>query len=384
VAADDTKSWERNGLGKTRYGGQAQAATACCSRVRARSSSSQVRIRPDRPCVLTAAPEQYQALSVIEAYLQYKPAPTGDFGVRARGGFSSRRFRWRTPAWPGPALYPDVVGHQQLVGEELRTVGGEFTGFLPQRRPGTRPHRRIYTANDPAGTQLTWRGWSFNDREIGLFDRLQLTQIPVIQPTGGLPNRRRRKSRSTRSTPTWGITPAPRWITRLGKVTLLRYDNNANDRAFQLGQWAWHTDFWAAAIPPACPGNVDFRGPIYDRPNDRGNLALPARTDRLRRLLVAYGLVSKEWGRHRVSFRVDRFVTASEDHPAPDDTNEHGTALTLAYNFRPAANQRITLELLHVDSTRPERAAIASRSTPARPNSWRASACSSSPLSPEI
>ena len=37
---------------------------------------------------------------------------------------------------------------------------------------------------------------------------------------------------------------------------------------------------------------------------------------------------------------------------------DYGTALTLAYNFRPAANQRITLELLHVDSTRPERAAI--------------------------
>ena len=71
----------------------------------------------------------------------------------------------------------------------------------------------------------------------------------------------------------------------------------------------------------------------------------------------AYGLVSKEWGRHRLSFRFDRFGTHS-DSITLDDTNERGSALTLAYNFRPTAKTRITLEGLRVNSTRPERAAI--------------------------
>jgi len=39
----------------------------------------------------------------------------------------------------------------------------------------------------------------------------------------------------------------------------------------------------------------------------------------------------------------------------PDGNNEHGTALTLAYILRPKPRQRLTLELLHVASRRPER-----------------------------
>jgi hypothetical protein len=244
------------------------------------------------------------------------------------------------------------------VGEELRTIGGEVTGFYQNDDLELALTGALYTANDPAGTELTWRGWSFNDREIGLFDRLQLTQIPIIQPTGGL----------FRQAPTekpffevdnrvgfYGAASLEHsdW----GKATVLFYDNNANDRALEEGQWAWRTKFWAAGYTATLPLDVDFVAQYMI--GRTSVITLPFLPDPIdyAEFWSAYGLISKEWGRNRVSLRLDRFVTSS-DHTVQDDTNEHGTAVTLAYNFRPAANQRITLELLHVDSIRPERAAI--------------------------
>ena len=76
-----------------------------------------------------------------------------------------------------------------------------------------------------------------------------------------------------------------------------------------------------------------------------------------------YGLVSKDWGRHRLSLRGDYFAVDDRDI-TPDDANrERGHAITAAYIFRPAANQRITLEVMHVSSNRPERVFLG---TPAR------------------
>jgi hypothetical protein len=360
VSASDTKSWERNGLGKTRYGGQAQGSSGLLL-----TGEGALIIEPKfgfdltGHVVLSVAPEQDKALSLIEAYLQYKPAPTGNFGLRARGGFFFPPISLENTslAWTSPyTLTSSAIN--SWVGEELRTIGGEATGFYQNEDLELALTGAVYTANDPAGTQLTWRGWSFNDREIGLFDRMQLTQIPIIQPTGGLfkqaPTEKPFHEIDGRVGFYAGATlDHADW----GKVTVLWYDNNANDRAIQLGQWAWRTAFWAVGYTATLPGDVEFVSQYMTGMTSVVTLPfLPYPID-YAEFWSAYGLVSKEWGRHRLSFRLDRFVTSS-DHIVQDDTNEHGTALTLAYNFRPAANQRITLELLHVDSTRPERAAI--------------------------
>jgi len=42
----------------------------------------------------------------------------------------------------------------------------------------------VFTANDPAGVLLAWRGWAVSGREAGLFERLPLAPLRVIQPNG--------------------------------------------------------------------------------------------------------------------------------------------------------------------------------------------------------
>ena len=262
--------------------------------------------------------------------------------------------------WEGLTSGASGIGRITLFDTEGFDVkiGGEVTGFYHTEDLELALTGALFTANDPAGTQLTWRGWSFNDREMGLFDRLQLTQIPIIRPTGAL------FKQATTEKPFheidnrvgfYGAATADHadW----GKATVMWYDNNANDRALALGQWAWDTKFWALGYTAQLPGDVDF---VAQYMTGRTSvITIPSLPDPIdyTEFWSAYGLVSKEWGRHRLSFRFDRFVTAS-DHTVLDDTNEHGSALTLAYNFRPSTNTRITLEALRVDSTRPERAKI--------------------------
>lgn len=305
--------------------------------------------------VMVAA-EQYKTLSLVEAFLQYKPAPTGDFGIRAKGGFFFPPISLENTSmgWTSPYTVTSSAINS-WVGEELRTVGGEATVFYQNDDLESGITGALCTANDPAGTQLTWRSWSFNDREIGLFDRMPLTQIPIIQPTGNLfkqtPTERPFHEIDNRV----GYYAAA-YLDRAdwGKATVMWYDNNANDRALQLGQWAWDTKFWALGYAVMLPGEVDFLAQYMA--GKTTVVTIPSRRYPIdyAEFWSAYGLVSKEWGRHRVSFR---FVTSTEN-PVLDNTNEHGSALTLAYNFRPTANTRITFEALHVDSTRPERAKI--------------------------
>ena len=71
-----------------------------------------------------------------------------------------------------------------------------------------------------------------------------------------------------------------------------------------------------------------------------------------------FGLVSKRFGRHRLTFRYDHFEVADDDLIPDDPNNESGNAWTAAYVLRPFDRQRLTLELLHVQSIRPARVGL--------------------------
>jgi hypothetical protein len=69
----------------------------------------------------------------------------------------------------------------------------------------------------------------------------------------------------------------------------------------------------------------------------------------------AFLLASKGWDRHRVSARIEYFATHDRDALLVDNNDETGHAVMAAYIFRPADRHRLTFELLHIRSRRPER-----------------------------
>jgi hypothetical protein len=357
VKADDTTSWQNGGLGKTRFGGLGQGNDGFLLR-----GYGALVIEPKfgfdltGRVVLSIAGDQHSPVTVTEAYLQYKPAPTSNFGFKARAGFFYPPISLENTglAWTSPyTLTPSAIN--TWIGEELRTIGPEATVYYKNEDWEVDLSGAAFLFNDPAGTQLAWRGWTFSDHQFGFFDRLTVPWIPILRPPSRLSDQARRENPFREIDDRWGTYGSASIANGdYGKLTALWYDNNANDHQFENGEWAWRTQFWSFGYTVQLPWDVDVIAQYMS--GKTSILTIPAieavdYTD----FKSYFALVSKEWGRHRISFRFDHFRNESE-RDAFDNTDEHGNAITAAYIFRPADNQRITLEVLHIDSNRGARA----------------------------
>lgn len=356
VVPDDTPSWEKRGLGKTRYGGEPD--------VIARLAEASLIVQPQITwdlsgfVHLTANTQQKNALDVVEAFLSYKPAPTGTFGVRAKAGafFPPISLENTGLAWTSPYTISSSAINS-WVGEELRSVGAELTAFGQDDGLTLSLTGAGFYFNDPAGTLIAWRGWAVHDRKAGLYERLALPNVRIVRPG----------ARLQRQAP--HIEPFDEIDDRMafyvggrvehddwGELRALYFDNSADDLELRKGQWPWDTRFLALGGKTVLPGEIDVIAQLMTGtttvvtiPNGVGPVVKTG-------YLSGFALFSRAWDRHRLSLRLEYFETTDRDRLFPDNNNEWGNAVTAAYVFRPADNQRLTLELLRIHSTRPERA----------------------------
>jgi len=350
-----TQSAEDRGLGKTRYG-----SDGTDSRVLGRLGEATLLVEPrlswdlSGVVMLSATQEQRTVIDVVEAYLQYKPAPTGSWSAKARVGafYPSISLENTGLGWTSPyTITPSAIN--SWVGQELRTIGGEATVSHRSDDLEIAVTGAAFGYNDPTGTLLAWRGWSFDDRKTGLLDRVKLPLVRIIRPHGIL------EEQQPFDQPFREIDHHVGYYASVtaeyegyGKISVMHYDNRGNDRAYKDDQWAWNTTFWSFGLRTQIADGLDVLaqgmtgttqlittpiGPIVD---------VDFRS--------AYGLISKAWGNQRISFRADWFDTKDHDR-FPDNNNEHGYGLTAAYIIRPMPKQRLTVEFLYVDSHRPER-----------------------------
>lgn len=356
-----TQSAEDRGLGKTRYGADSSGDRRVLGRLGQASLILQPRITWDLSAyvMVNAAQEQRTALDVTEAFLQYKPAPTGPWSIRARAGIFYPQISLENTglAWTSPyTITPSAIN--SWIGQELRTVGGEFTLIHRSNDLELSATAAAFWYNDPAGTSLAWRGWLFNDRQTGLMDRLKLPLIRIIRPGAVLAEQHPfdRPFKEIDHNTGWYFAATADYA-GYGTLSVMAYNNHADDRALKDGQWAWRTKFWSFGFQTKLPGDIDLLA--QGMTGSTTLITIPVigpivGVD----FSSAYGLVSKGGERQRISFRADWFKTYDWDRTRVrfrDDNDEHGYALTFAYIYRPAAKQRITFEVLYVDSIRPER-----------------------------
>lgn len=358
IVSGETRSWEDGGLGKTRYGGDSSGDRRYLGKFEgALVLEPKFGFDWTGTVVISANDQQYTAFDVTEAFLQYKPVPTHEVGFKAKLGafFPPISQENSAVAWTSPYTITSSAINS-WVGEELKTIGGEGTLFHRGADMEVSLTGAVYGANDPAGTLLAWRGWSFNDRETGFFDRLQLAQIRIIKPPTG-----KLSTQAATEKPFHEIDNRYGYYVGLsadhdiyGKLSVLWYDNKADDHGFVRSQWAWRTKFLSVGYKTQLPGDVDLIAQYMTGSTTVITIPKPTGPIVYTDYWSAYALVSKEWGNHRISARGEYFATKDEDRFA-DNNNEHGMALTLAYIYRPSANQRLTIELLNVSSRRPER-----------------------------
>ncbi|NKB45495.1 MAG: hypothetical protein GKS03_14585 [Alphaproteobacteria bacterium] len=358
ILTDNTVSWEERGLGKTRWGGDASGDNRVVGRIAEASLIFLPKFSWDWSGVIhvKADSQQHQPVDVIEAFLRYKPVPKSDFRYEARIGafFPPISLENKGIAWTSPYTITSSAINS-WVGEELKTLGAEFTVSREFEDFDLSLTGSAFTANDPAGTLLAWRGWALHDREAGLFEQLPLAPIRTIEPGGEI----------ERQAP-W-VEPFHQIDTRiggyagitvdhyaLGRLSVLYYDNQSFDRAFDGFQYAWDTYFVSAGYENELPGGVELISQMMIGNTSMGTrplLGSKVNND----YWSIFTLLSKRVGKHRFSFRYDHFEVADDDLTGDDLNQENGNAWTAAYVLRPFRKQRLTLEVLHVDSKRPER-----------------------------
>ncbi len=203
---------------------------------------------------------------------------------------------------------------------------------------------------------LAWRGWSLQDYQATLLDKIQLPTGVGIQTHFPL--------QAAYTEPFVEVDGRPGYYAGLAverpnnyAFRAQYYDNRGKPSAIQNGQYAWHTAFWSLGLKADLPWGLTLISQGINGRTQMGNeingvFAVDVR------FWAASVLLSKVWDRHRWSVRFDRFNTAESDYVPQDRNNENGHAVTANYNFTWAQRHQFNLELSYVNSDRPARLSL--------------------------
>jgi hypothetical protein len=341
----------QGGLGTLQWNGDGQGFRAVPEFDEAVLAGS-VGLTPELRGVAVARwdPNLRTQLDLLEGYVRWRPVSTGNWrwSVKAGAFFPPVSLENQGIGWTSPwTLTPSAI--DSWVGDELRTLGGEATLEWRDGIDDIQLSGAVYGWDDPAGVQLAHRGWVFDDQPAGLFSDYRMTDLNA--------------ERAHLPVPAYAeifheIDNQPGWYANLawsreglGRVQLMRYDNNVDPQSENDDQYPWRTDFWSLG------GSTEFGAFTLLAQGMIGRTVItpdpaPASTTDFH---AAYALLGWEQDEWRVAFRLDQFGTRERPLGAGLDLSEHGWSPLTALTWKPLYWLRLTGEALVVESWRVER-----------------------------
>ena len=350
IAPPRETAWLNGGLSKFRYGndeGQFRFAEAVVQgRVRIDDALSAV-------LVLRGEPEQRIGIDMLEGYVSWHPAAAGAFSwsVKAGAFFPTISLENDDLGWTSPyTLTPSAIN--SWIGEELRTIGSEAILRYDTNGFGTVSLTGAVTCcNDPAGVLMADRGWAMDDRPAGIFSdqRLPDATLRLFRQT---PPDRTPMFDEIDGRPGWyaGLT----WqMAGVGKLSVLRYDNEGDPHKVSGEYQAWDTRFWSYGARTGWDGLVLIAQGLQGQTVVGVRNGLSYTFFQSAFLLASYdlaGVGAEDW---RAGIRGDVFATR---HPAatPSILNEDGHAATVSLSWQHFDWLRVTGEMIAMQSRRRE------------------------------
>ena len=314
------------------------------------------------PSLLGVADLSYQSqthatASLLEAFVRYRPVSTNAWRWSFKAGefFPPISLENDAIGWTSPwTLTPSAIN--SWVGEELRAIGGELR---IEHRSDTNTQEgaiALFRANDPLGEILAARGWSLSDLTSGVGSRLREPDVYAEQ-IGVRPPRRFDPFLEIDHRP--GFYADVTWRSQeFGRATLLYYDNLADPSASHpFGHngdelYAWRTHFSSLGVQSGA-GNLVLIGQAMVGTTEIAPQGFRGETH----FFAGYVLAGWNLGAWRPAVRVDVFGKR-DDPPSTPRLAEHGSAITLALNWRPLDWLRLTGEVIRVDSSADQRIAL--------------------------
>ena len=355
VDASGYASWMQGSAGKLRYDGESDGLLL------SRGFAS-YKLRFNDTVSANVAAEIYDdgvgpSADFTEAFVEWRPVATTPNRYRFKlGAFYPRISLENTDVgWSSPySITPSALN--TWVGEELRVFGVEASvSRRPQSLGGAHSfamHAAVFYNNDPAGTLLSWKGWSLHDRQSRFSDELPLPPVPQIQPGMWFDAQDPFVAEFREIDNSGGYYVNGEWmINHRLLLRIMHYDNRADPESYEDGQFGWRTDFDHVGLQASLPGDVGLIAQWM-----RGATVWGRETDGVHAVDVEFHsdfvLVTKSIGAHRISFRYDRFEVLENDRIPLDNNSEHGDAWTAAYEFRISERASVAAEWLEMQSHR--------------------------------
>lgn len=347
LASPSQAAWLNGGLSKFRYGddeGNFRFAEAV--------AQGDLRLGDEISLITLARaePEQRTGVDLLEAYLAWHPAATDawSWSVKTGAFFPTISLENDDLGWTSPyTLTPSAIN--SWIGEELRTIGGEAILRYDTNGFGTVSFIGAVTCcNDPAGVLIADRGWAMDDRPSGLFSDLRLPEATV-----------RVFHLSDDRTPMFDeIDGRPGWYAGLGwqmagigKLTVLRYDNEGDPYRHDGAYSAWDTRFWSYGARTSWNDLTLIAQGLQGQTVIGTGFRLSHTAFQSAFLLASYDLDGLGLTGWRASVRGDLFETR---HSGSTLMNEDGHAGTLALSWQGMDWLRVTGEWIFMQSRKNE------------------------------
>jgi hypothetical protein len=312
--------------------------------------------------VLDYIDDASEHVGLTEAYLEWRPLPTGANRHRFRFGAFYPAFSHENSdiAWESPYTRSFSAINAWL-GEEIRPVGADWRLTRRLGAPASGLEigvvGGVFFGNDPAGTLLFWRGWAVHDRQTRLNERLPLP--PLVFPAAGngpdtVIERELDPIAEIDDEP--GFYLGGKWhYARRARLSLAFWDNRGDPTAFRDGQWAWGTRFWQLGGQFELPGKLGLIAQHMRGDTDwltyvtTTGMTTPQTALETDEFESSFVLLSRMIGKgHRLSLRLDDF-----DLWRPGKLEvDRGDATTVAYDYAINARFRMRLEWLRIESSR--------------------------------
>lgn len=345
VLPSDQRSFQKGGLGKLEFGGGSGnpvVSGQVLADIRAQLAPSLGAF-----ATLRLAPE-HVPLDILEAYARYQPVSNPSWLVSFKGGafFPPISLENEGIGWTSPWTLTSSALNS-WVGQELRTIGTESNVEWRHESGAVGLVGALFWANDPAGTVLADRGWTFDSRPTGIFGQPRRPDLVARQVLRRVPPIREEAFKEIDGRPGWYLGASLRQDD-LGRITALYYDNRA-DPAKSIGtDFGWLTKFTSLAA------ELDIADVVLLSQGMFGETTIEPFRNRLFKtnFQSAYLLVGHYFDDFRVAARIDVFATQQHNSVGGPAPGEHGHALTLAGTWTPRPRLRFTAELLRVDAKR--------------------------------
>ena len=348
VDSPSEAAWLNGGLSKFRYGGND-------GNFRAAEGVAELDLKLSDDIsavtVLRAEPEQRTGVDALEGYFAWRPSASGSWSWSVKTGafFPNISLENDDLGWTSPyTLTPSAIN--SWVGEELRTIGSEAilkydTGVIGSfAATGS-----VFCCNDPAEILMADRGWAMDDRPSGLFSDVREPDA-TLKLFGETPPDRTPLFDEIDGRPGWyaGLS----WqMPEVGKLSVLRYDNEGNPDKVSGEYAAWDTRFWSYGARTQWDELVLIAQGLQGRTVIGTPFGLAYTGFQSAFLLASYDLTELGLSDWRISARGDVFQTR---HPGFSVLDEDGDAATLAVIWQGYDWLRVTGEMIAMQSRKDE------------------------------